>query len=149
MIRLQLMYISFIAQIASLQCKSTIIFQRQVDRIKYDDGSLFVLEYLDVPENLRTVVSLNCKTPLADEYRWKIYAKLGSPHAGHMDLGIPRPDNLLEPWIVELTQNEYPWQLLIAVCRAMVEKELLVTRAWVIAKMKSSTDTPYHPTICG
>ena len=136
----------FAAHILLGQCLP--ILHMHVKRLKFRDGNLLILEYLDYAENQRTVIPLDCKTPLADVYRWKIDSKLGSPYAAHMKLGSPKPRSIYEPWLVDLSQSEYPWALLVVTCRAMVEGDHLLTRVWVIAKMRSSASAPYHPTIC-
>ena len=136
----------FLVNMNSYHCSP--ILEMHMNRLKFKDGNLVVLQYLDVADNQRTVVHLNCKTPLADVYRWKLFSKIGSPYAAHMDLGTPTPKSVYEPWLVDLTKQQYPWELLVAVCETSVENDPLVTRVWIILKMKSSTSVPYHHTIC-
>lgn len=126
----------------------SVIFQTEVDRLKITDDSVLIINYIDIPDGGRESVKLSCETPLADSYDWKIYAKMGAPYAGHMDLGSPKIANFEEPWIATITQMEYPWPLLLVVSAAKVERETLISYIWVIMKMKSPSDVPYHPVIC-
>ncbi|XP_065676338.1 uncharacterized protein LOC124814686 [Hydra vulgaris] len=107
----------------------------------------FIVRYMDIPTNFETTF-LDCSVPGAETYQWEIVAKSGSPYAGSVQVGRPQNQDVFKPWVLGLTDYEYSWDSLLVKCKAMINNRAIVTLTWIIMKLKSSTEAPYHPTLC-